>query len=189
MKITFLGHQGWRFERGGRTVLLDPIREEIGNGRVGLPVWPARRLDFRKLGPLEAVIVSHEHADHFSLDTLAALPARCPIYISDLSSAAMASAIAELGFPVTRFTRAQELLTGRARAHGAAGSLQHAGARHLRVARARRDGCQLLDRDRHRPTSRRARVARAALPRANARQPHQQLRGAPSGARRESRLT
>ena len=112
MRITFLGHQGWRFERGGRTVLLDPIREEIGNGRVGLPVWPARRLDFRKLGPLDAVIVSHEHADHFSLDTLAALPARCPIYISDLSSAAMALAIAELGFPVTRFTALKSFSLG-----------------------------------------------------------------------------
>lgn len=103
MRITFLGHQGWRFENGGRSVLLDPILEEIGNGRTTLPVWPQRRLDFRELEPLDAVIVSHEHADHFSLDTLAALPTRCRIYISDLSSVAMATAIAELGFEVTRF--------------------------------------------------------------------------------------
>src|SRR5688572_6017976 len=103
MRITFLGHQGWRFENGGRGFLLDPILEEIGNGRTTLPVWPQRRLDFRKLEPLEAVIVSHEHADHFSLDTLAALPPHCRIYLSDLSSAAMATAIVELGFEVTRF--------------------------------------------------------------------------------------
>ncbi|HZF28967.1 MAG TPA: MBL fold metallo-hydrolase [Gammaproteobacteria bacterium] len=103
MRITFLGHQGWRFENGGRSFLLDPILEDIGNGAVGMPVWPRRRLDFGKLGPLDAVIVSHEHADHFSLATLAALPQGCRIYLSDLSSFAMAKAIAELGFQVTRF--------------------------------------------------------------------------------------
>jgi len=104
MRITFLGHQGWRFESGNSSVLLDPILEDIGNGAVGLPVWPRRRLDFHKLAPLEAVIVSHEHADHFSLATLAALPPRCRIFISDLSSLAMGTAIAELGFAVTRFS-------------------------------------------------------------------------------------
>jgi hypothetical protein len=102
MEITFLGHQGWRFTHAGRSFLLDPIREEVGNGRVGLPIWPARRLDFQALGPLDAVLVSHEHNDHFSLDTLAALPTRCPVYVSDLSSLAMTTAIAELGFPVVR---------------------------------------------------------------------------------------
>ena len=104
MKITFLGHQGWRCESGGRSFLLDPIREEIGNGRVRLPVWPARRLDLAALGPIDAVIVSHEHNDHFSLDTLAALPAPCPVYVPDLASLAMTKAIAELGFPVVRYT-------------------------------------------------------------------------------------
>ncbi|HEY3515574.1 MAG TPA: MBL fold metallo-hydrolase [Gammaproteobacteria bacterium] len=103
MEITFLGHQGWRFTQGGRSFLLDPIREEIGNGRVGLPVWPARRLDFHALGPIDAVIVSHEHNDHFSLDTLATLPKPCPVYVSDLSSLAMTTAIAELGLPTLRF--------------------------------------------------------------------------------------
>jgi hypothetical protein len=112
MRITFLGHQGWRFESGGGSFLLDPILEEIGNGRAGLPVWPQRRLDFRKLGPIDAVIVSHEHADHFSLDTLAALPANCRIYISDLSSLAMATAIAELGFDVTRFSALRSFTIG-----------------------------------------------------------------------------
>jgi hypothetical protein len=103
MRITFLGHQGWQFEQGGRSFLLDPILDVIGNGAVKLPIWPYRRLDFAKFEPLDAVIISHEHADHFSLPTLAALPKRCRIYISDLSSVAMATVIAELGFQVERF--------------------------------------------------------------------------------------
>src|SRR5882757_8846778 len=105
MKITFLGHQGWQIENNkGRSFLLDPILEEIGNGAARLPVWPQRRLDFSKMAPIDAVIISHEHADHFSLETLAALPPRCKIYISDLASLAMATAIREMGFQVERFT-------------------------------------------------------------------------------------
>lgn len=107
MRITFLGHQGWQFENNGRSFLLDPILEEIGNGANKLPIWPPRRLDFTRLEPLDAVIISHEHADHFSLETLVALPKRCRIYISDLSSLAMTAAIAQLGFHVERFSALQ----------------------------------------------------------------------------------
>jgi hypothetical protein len=103
MRITFLGHQGWQFEHRGRSLLLDPILEAIGNGADKLPVWPQRRLDFSKMAPIEAVIVSHEHADHFSLETLAAIP-RCRVYVSDLASWAMCAAIQELGFTVERYT-------------------------------------------------------------------------------------
>jgi hypothetical protein len=104
MRITFLGHQGWQFERNGRSFLLDPILDEMGNGAQRLPIWPQRRLDFGRFEPIDAVIISHEHADHFSLATLLALPKHCRIYISDLSSYAMTSAIADLGFKVERFS-------------------------------------------------------------------------------------
>ncbi len=104
MRITFLGHQGWYFENDGRGFLLDPILESMGNGAARLPIWPRRRLDFARFEPLDAVIISHEHADHFSLETLHALPRRCRVYISDLSSYAMTTAISELGFSVERFS-------------------------------------------------------------------------------------
>jgi phosphoribosyl 1,2-cyclic phosphodiesterase len=104
MRITFLGHQGWQFENNGRSFLLDPILEGIGNGTVRMPVWPNRRLEFSRMGPIDAVIISHEHADHFSLETLSALPSTCRIYISDLASEAMYSIIREMGFVVERFT-------------------------------------------------------------------------------------
>jgi hypothetical protein len=105
MKITFLGHQGWQFENNkGHSFLLDPILQDIGNGVDRLPVWPQRRLDFARMAPIDAVIISHEHADHFSLETLLALPSRCKVYISDLASLAMATAIREMGFAVERFT-------------------------------------------------------------------------------------
>jgi hypothetical protein len=103
MRITFLGHQGWQFENDGHGLLLDPIVEEVGNGAARLPVWPQRRLDMAQFEPVDAVIISHEHADHFSLSTLLALPRRCTVHIPDLASTAMAGAIASLGFRVERF--------------------------------------------------------------------------------------
>jgi len=103
MRVTFLGHQGWLIENDkGRGFLLDPILEAIGNGVDRMPIWPRRRLDFNKMPPIEAVIISHEHADHFSLETLAALP-RCKVYISELSSSPMHDAIQEMGFEVVRY--------------------------------------------------------------------------------------
>jgi len=104
MRVTFLGHQGWQIENRGRSLLLDPILESVGNGAQRMPIWPQRRLDFTCLAPLDAVIISHEHADHFSLETLHALPRHCAILVSDLSSNAMTTAIAELGFKVERFS-------------------------------------------------------------------------------------
>ena len=105
MKITFLGHQGWQFENNkGRSFLLDPILEGIGNGTDRLPVWPQRRLDLEKMAPIDAVVISHEHADHYSLETLFALPPRCRIFVSDLASFAMVMAIREMGFQVERFS-------------------------------------------------------------------------------------
>lgn len=104
MRVTFLGHQGWLIENKGRSFLLDPILETIGNGADRMPIWPRRRLDFASMGTLDAVIISHEHADHFSLETLAVLPRHCKVYISDLSSRAMLQAIEELGLQVQRYT-------------------------------------------------------------------------------------
>ncbi|HKE95399.1 MAG TPA: MBL fold metallo-hydrolase, partial [Povalibacter sp.] len=103
MRVTFLGHQGWQFEHDGRCFLLDPILEHMGNGAARLPVWPGRRLNLAEFEPLDAVIISHEHADHFSLETLAALPRRVSVLIPDLASSAMADAITECGFAVERF--------------------------------------------------------------------------------------
>jgi hypothetical protein len=48
MEITFLGHQGWRFTQGGLQPLLDPIREEIGNGESVYRSGPGGGSTFRR---------------------------------------------------------------------------------------------------------------------------------------------
>ena len=110
MRVTFLGHQGWLIENDtGSGFLLDPILEAIGNEVDRMPIWPRRRLDFGKMPPIDAVIVSHEHADHFSLETLEALPCR-KAYISELSSSPMHDALQEMGFEVVRYSALNPVL-------------------------------------------------------------------------------
>jgi len=102
-EVTFLGHQGWQFSAGGSTVLLDPLlcdqfgHDPRGNG---FDVFPPRRLDFALCPPVDAVLFSHEHEDHFNVPSLERLERRIPIYLSVRSSAAARQILADLGFRV-----------------------------------------------------------------------------------------
>lgn len=102
-EITFLGHQSWQFSSHGTTLLLDPLlcdgfgHDPRGNG---FDVYPPRRLDFAQCPPIDAVLLSHEHEDHFNVSSLERLDRRIPIYLSARSSTAARRILAELGFRV-----------------------------------------------------------------------------------------
>ena len=100
MLVTFLGHQGWAFESEESFILLDPIKRKMGNGNVRLPVWPNRNLDFDLLPDIDGLILSHEHSDHFDLETLIKLPFRGDVFVSDLSSCSMRNTLISLGFNI-----------------------------------------------------------------------------------------
>lgn len=102
MEVTFLGHQGWLFEQGRTAVLLDPLAAEMGNGVIRLPVWPNRRMVAAAIPPLSALIISHEHGDHFDIRTLKALPFRGDVFIPDQSAPSLGGMLADLGFTIRR---------------------------------------------------------------------------------------
>lgn len=112
MQITFLGHQGWAFTGREGLVLLDPLVRAMGNGPVRLPVWPPRTLLTERMPPIAGLILSHEHSDHFDLDTLQRLPYRGTVHIPDLASSAMRGALADLGFTVRLMTPLQAFRIG-----------------------------------------------------------------------------
>jgi hypothetical protein len=101
-RTTFIGHQGWLFSSGDSHLLVDPLLcDEFGNGPAGdLRVYPPRRFDWDAFPPIDAVIYTHEHEDHFHLGSIARLDRRIPIYLSDRSSAAARGIVAEMGFQV-----------------------------------------------------------------------------------------
>src|SRR5262245_19827876 len=100
-RVTFFGHQGWLLTAGDTRVLVDPLLlDTFGNGPPygRLRVYPPRRIDFDAFPPIDAVLFSHEHEDHFSIPSLHRIDRRIPIYLSDRASGAARRIVDELGF-------------------------------------------------------------------------------------------
>ncbi len=99
---TFLGHQGWLFRSERACVAVDPpLCEDFGGQhRLEYRVFPPRRLDFACFPALDAVVLTHEHDDHFDLPSLAKLSRKIPIHLSSRSSRAAHEILREMGFRV-----------------------------------------------------------------------------------------
>jgi hypothetical protein len=117
-RAEFLGHQGWLIGDERTAVLLDPLLEEgIGQPTRHTRLFPPRQLDLGALPPIAAVLLSHEHEDHFDLPSLHRLPRTVPIYLPVHSSRAARRAIARLGFPVRLAQPGQVHAIGSLRLH------------------------------------------------------------------------
>ncbi len=78
MRITYIGHATLLIEIGGRTFLTDPnFDPKLGKL---LPRVSAPGIALDKLPRIDAVFVTHAHADHLSFDSLDGLPEGIPIY-------------------------------------------------------------------------------------------------------------
>ncbi len=110
-EVTFLGHQGWLFSAGDAHVLVDPLlTPSIGHGGANGVVYPPRAFTFDALPPIDAVVYTHEHEDHFDVPSIALIDRRVPIVLSARSSTAARSLLAEMGFLV-RLARPDDVLS------------------------------------------------------------------------------
>ncbi|MCX4244252.1 MBL fold metallo-hydrolase [Paraliomyxa miuraensis] len=98
LQITFLGHQGFMVETDSTRVLIDPLLGD-GFGHRGLcgVLHPPRRIDIEAFPPVDAVVITHEHDDHFDVPSLACLDRAIPIHLSARSSDAAHALLRELG--------------------------------------------------------------------------------------------
>ena len=78
MRITYIGHATLLLELGGKRILTDP-NFDPALGRF-LPRVSAPGIALGALPSLDAILLSHAHADHLSFDSLAALPRTIPLY-------------------------------------------------------------------------------------------------------------
>ena len=92
MKITYVGHATLLLEIGGRRILTDP-NFEPALGRF-LPRVSAPGIAVEGLPPLDALLVTHAHADHLSFTSLDLLPRTIPL----LAPPAVAAWLRRLGY-------------------------------------------------------------------------------------------
>jgi L-ascorbate metabolism protein UlaG (beta-lactamase superfamily) len=78
MRITYIGHATLLIEMGGRTFLTDP-NFDPKLGKI-LPRVSKPGIALDKLPALDAVFITHAHADHLSFDSLDGIAQGTPVY-------------------------------------------------------------------------------------------------------------
>ncbi|MEP7125151.1 MAG: MBL fold metallo-hydrolase [Byssovorax sp.] len=95
MKVTLLGHASVLVEMDGVRCLMDPVfADPFEEGTV--VSCPRREIHEDALPPIDVLILSHGHLDHFDIPTLARLPRDCHVICP--KDRAIAYAMKELGF-------------------------------------------------------------------------------------------
>ena len=102
LELVFLGHQSWWVRHRDVSVLIDPILGETIGHRTRLAVHPPRRVDLSALGPVDLVVLTHEHNDHVDLASLARIGPETPILVAPLMPAVVVRAVERLGRTVHR---------------------------------------------------------------------------------------
>jgi hypothetical protein len=105
VRIGFLGHNGFAIGGEDSAVLVDPILfRRYGEEYTSSPVeiYPPRRIDLDVMPAPAAVIISHEHSDHFHLPSLDRLDRSTPIVLGPTMIDKVADCVERLGFQVLR---------------------------------------------------------------------------------------
>jgi hypothetical protein len=130
-EATYLGWQSWLFGTASTHVLVDPVlaTDEVGRGPAQARMnflFPYRReFTFERLPAVQAVVLTHEHEDHFDIPTLARIERTVPIYLSSRSSIAARTLLEEMGFRVHLVSAGEQLTVGDLRFEFDAPSLEN----------------------------------------------------------------
>lgn len=92
LRVSFVGHATMLVQTAGLNILMDPVWSKrasplqfAGPARVNPP-----GIDFDNLPPINAVLLSHNHYDHFDIDTLNKLQAKFdPLIVTPLGNDAV----------------------------------------------------------------------------------------------------
>lgn len=96
MRVTLIGHASLLVETAGGTVLTDPVFFDPFEGGAVISC-PEREVDLGKLPEVDYLIVTHRHADHFDIPSLARVPRTCQVLCP--RDPLILYALDRLGFP------------------------------------------------------------------------------------------
>ncbi len=88
LTITWIGHATFLISLEGTTILTDPVfSEKVGINLLGLTTVGLRRfvppaLSIRDLPPIDLILVSHVHMDHYDIPSLRKLPRGVPTILA-----------------------------------------------------------------------------------------------------------
>jgi N-acyl-phosphatidylethanolamine-hydrolysing phospholipase D len=80
LTITWIGHTSFLLQIGGLNILTDPVWSDRASPVqfAGPRRWVPPAVDFDRLPPIDAVIISHDHYDHLDSSTVSRLAERYP---------------------------------------------------------------------------------------------------------------
>jgi N-acyl-phosphatidylethanolamine-hydrolysing phospholipase D len=78
--LTWVGHTSFLMQIGGLNILTDPMWSDRASPVrfAGPRRWVPPAVDFDRLPPIDAVLLSHDHYDHLDSDTVSRIAARYP---------------------------------------------------------------------------------------------------------------
>ncbi|WP_322066473.1 MBL fold metallo-hydrolase [Burkholderia ubonensis] len=117
MNITYLGHQGWliRAGNGHGCIVIDYVGQTMGNGPTTVDANYPDIVNADDLYNADAILISHEHADHFNLNVLKRISVAKPgitALVPDLVSTALPAFLTHLGADVLRYSSFRDIRIG-----------------------------------------------------------------------------
>ena len=100
MRTIFIGHQTWLVEHKGTRILIDPLLCEdfglVDENRI--KIYPPRTVDATALSDVDQIFLSHEHSDHFDIQSLNQLPRSARFVVGAIIVEPVKQCIRDLGF-------------------------------------------------------------------------------------------
>ncbi|WP_186133798.1 MBL fold metallo-hydrolase [Burkholderia gladioli] len=117
MKIIYLGHQGWSIQAssGWGSLIIDHVGSVMGNGRTTVEANYPMAVEIDSLSAADAILISHEHADHFNLKVLRQIFLNRPglvALVPDLISPALPRFLDSIGANVIRYSSFHDVEIG-----------------------------------------------------------------------------
>ncbi len=103
MDVTFYGHQTWGVSVGDTSILFDPLLKPYfgASSESFCAIYPFREVSMTR--SIEAIFLSHEHGDHFCIETLHQIDRNVPVYTGVLMPRNIDKCLQSLGFKVRKF--------------------------------------------------------------------------------------